>query len=358
LLLSVKINGVSMMFCWRYLCTTLAVLLAISAGLVVRLSSVPKNLDIVLNDTSRHQFSISLLNDAQVETYRRDGVVLVTGLLDQEQVGKLRREALATTGQSWTLFDWLVSERYSKIAFDVWRTDLTCASLSLQNLPQLAAQLLPNNPQLRLLRDAFFAYTSGGKGCGWHVDDSGFWPTKEDTSGVTVWIALDEMRVSKGGGLAVANMSLAGEWVEHCRAEVRAKGTCDMEEKSPDCHAKLEDIKLQWDMKPGDAILWDRWTFHRTVPSIDASEGQTKSRYSIRYVPSDATAAGAIHPTVQKGSLLDSPYYPQVWPHLLDHETEALRQGLDSDVSVQRVLQGVLRVLLQIIRNKLPTGVL
>jgi hypothetical protein len=50
-------------------------------------------------------------------------------------------------------------------------------------------------------------------------------------------------------------------------------------------------------MDPGDAIIWDRNLFHRGDPFNEVTE-ETKMRYTIRYVPSNATAAGFHHPSV------------------------------------------------------------
>ena len=110
-------------------------------------------------------------------------------------------------------------------------------------------------------------------------------------------------------------------------------------------------------MEPGDAVIWDRWTFHRGVPSTTATttsattdveeednnnqneKKQTngnvdKLRYSVRYVPSNAIAKGFVHYSVTGGSEFDSHHYPQVWPNLIPREIEALRHRLDSDVAI------------------------
>jgi hypothetical protein len=101
-------------------------------------------------------------------------------------------------------------------------------------------------------------------------------------------------------------------------------------------------------MEPGDAIVWDRWAFHRSVPfkpttatntntdttdsdsdsvsdstaADSASDSATASaglklRYSIRYIPSTARAAAAglytgLHESVAVGQPFISPHHPQV----------------------------------------------
>eukprot|EP00457_Paulinella_chromatophora_P006112 gb/GEZN01006130.1/.p1 GENE.gb/GEZN01006130.1/~~gb/GEZN01006130.1/.p1 ORF type:complete len:419 (-),score=42.93 gb/GEZN01006130.1/:199-1455(-) len=272
------------------------------------------------------------LTPEQKNSYARDGVILMRSLLTPSQAKELRTDAATAARTTSSFMDLLPKAPYAKILFDLWRTRSLFARVTVQQLPSLAAQLLPH-PRLRLLRDALFSYEPGRKGCGWHVDDEGFWPTKNDTGGLTVWIALDEMKVSEGGGLAVAQGTHIDQpWIRACRQAIKGD-TCAMESRSPECHQKMEWHKLQWDMQPGDAIVWDRWIFHRSVPfhgdvnKIKSEEGALM-RYTVRYIPDNATAIGLLHASVQQGgSFIGSPYYPQVWPDLIPEERAALENG-------------------------------
>ncbi|KAL7541547.1 hypothetical protein ACHAWF_006961 [Thalassiosira exigua] len=325
------------------------------ASLQRKLAYVPHDVRIRLSvDEPRRIFRpISSLTDEQRAAYERDGAILVRGLLSPQDAARLREEVTRVESRTTGLLDYLPSpakdRTYEKVVFDAWRTNEAVASLSLEALPPLAAQLLGveegegrNNDTLRLLRDGYFRYASAGKGCGWHVDDVGFWPASPDSTGVTAWIALDEMIAREGGGLAVANMSLAAELaddvdatVDSCLRGIRANGTCDMETKSPECQRLFDAAKMEWDLRPGDAILWDRWTFHRGVPASTSDRpGGDKLRYSVRYVPGQARAMGMVHESVRQGEPFDSPYYPQVWPVRLAGELEALERGLEADANI------------------------
>jgi hypothetical protein len=46
-----------------------------------------------------------------------------------------------------------------------------------------------------MLRDIFLAKDSEQFVCGWHVDDTGFWPAVAEAPGVNAWIAVDDMPV-------------------------------------------------------------------------------------------------------------------------------------------------------------------
>lgn len=331
--------------CIQFVCSGMAIGLAVILGIVVSVSQIPNDIHIRLEEWSK--FTPSSLTAEQIETYNREGVVFVPGLLSEQQAVQLGDSAEFASSRMFSIADLFASSRYKNVGFDIWRTSPEVASLSLQALPKIAAQVLTDSKdeggqvRFRLLRDAIFQYAPGGIGCGWHVDDHGFWPTEEDTSGPTIWIALDDMKSSEGGGLSVMNRTLfqqlgpSNVTESGCREAVK-RSTCDLDSTSPECHAKLEASKSEWDLKPGDAIIWDRWTFHRGVPSVsqDVDDINVKRRYSVRYIPYGAKALGGLHPSIEEGKPFDSPFYPQVWPSLVDSEMQALEYGLEPDLKL------------------------
>jgi len=147
------------------------------------------------------------------------------------------------------------------------------------------------------------------QGCGWHVDDKGFWPSRDDDSGlgINVWIALDKYRISHGGGLAVAPTSHRASFASSARKAISSGfgDTCRMRELSPENHEKLEALKVTYDMEPGDAIIHTRYCFHRSddfteegkshfYSDTESQSSPTKKallRYSIRYMPADSFIA-------------------------------------------------------------------
>ncbi|KAG5186089.1 hypothetical protein JKP88DRAFT_262546 [Tribonema minus] len=307
----------------------------------------------------------SPLTPAHIKTYNKDGVVLVKGLFAGEQLNAMVKEGEAAA-KGRALLDLVVSS-YKKLEFSAWSTRDAFAQAAFNSslpsvaqqllgertsvrllkaafnssLPSVAQQLLGEKTIVRLLKDALFQYASGRPGCGWHVDDFGFWPAEEDTTGVTVWVALSPMRVKEGGGIMVAKGThhtdgRAPAWVRGCRDAIR-KGsgqTCRMAELAPECVPKLDAVGASWDMEPGDAVIWDRWSFHRSMPFADAS-GAAKLRYSVRYIPSDAKAAGYVHASVPLGQPFNSSYHPQVWPAPLKHELRDIRGGkLNNELQV------------------------
>mmetsp|Transcript_4296 Transcript_4296/g.11909 ORF Transcript_4296/g.11909 Transcript_4296/m.11909 type:complete len:244 (+) Transcript_4296:335-1066(+) len=147
-------------------------------------------------------------------------------------------------------------------------------------------------------------------------------PQIEDVSpeqgpvGVNVWITLSPVTAA-AGGLAVANGSATASWHQKCRSAIAgfsANGipeTCDLARLSPECNAYMEDRKLVYDMKPGDALISSRYSFHRGVAH---DEDDAKIRFTLRYEPAGARLAGPFCGTPGV-ALEDAGFrFPQVWP--------------------------------------------
>ena len=176
--------------------------------------------------------------------------------------------------------------------------------------------------------------------CGWHVDDTGFWPSVAEDPGVNAWVALDDMpwpwaaSHRDDGILAnhrqtttceedekltthvenadvnhpVATFALAlgshrapwrheayhstGSTHTHPREGFQSaadlverrtgSGTCNIKTNALHLYEKLEERKVVYDLKRGDVIFHDRWVFHRTVTMDEYSamvgDGHTERR--------------------------------------------------------------------------------
>ena len=146
-----------------------------------------------------------------------------------------------------------------------------------------------NNTTIRILRDIFLAKDEEEYICGWHVDDVGFWPAlvedqqqqhgcdnedREDDAlpvvGINAWIALDDMPVQDGGGLAVAVGSHHAAWKDrvyeltgsthtyptggytssHDIVQNRpGHGTCNIQHTGPRYHQRMEETKRIYDIQ-------------------------------------------------------------------------------------------------------------
>ncbi|CAM9252132.1 unnamed protein product [Discosporangium mesarthrocarpum] len=331
----------------------------------------------------------SPLSPEQISAFQQDGILMIPGLFSGDELAAMIDGGKDVAASWGSIFDFF--SHYGKLDMDLWRVSTPFAKVAFESpLPTMASQLLARFPAsaakraqdisdgegegqgeiaiggaesrpLRILKDAFFNYKAGGEGCGWHVDDKGFWPASDESSGVTFWVALSNITTEEGGGLMLAQGSHLVEWAGECRQAINPK-TCSMRETSPECWEKLDAIGKSWDMKPGDVLAWERWIFHRSIPfkvDIDRETGRVKQattppgdklRYSIRYVPNDARVNGIVHSSIQQGGSFESPYYPQAWPAPLQSEVEFLRsRSLGKD----QTLGGALRFMLIISKRRI-----
>ncbi|KAL7541484.1 hypothetical protein ACHAXR_011627 [Thalassiosira sp. AJA248-18] len=167
---------------------------------------------------------------------------------------------------------------------------------------------------LRICRDIFLTKDDDPYACGWHVDDTGFWPSLASDPGVNAWVALDDFPAPRSGmkqstnssnsttgspdnsshdkrSSPVATFALSlgshrAQWrheayqvtgsthtvpTEGYQSAVdliqrrSGSGTCNIQTSAPDLYEKLEKNKVIYDLKRGDVIFHDRWVFHRTV---------------------------------------------------------------------------------------------
>ena len=240
----------------------------------------------------------------------------------------------------------------------------------MSRIPQFVADLLHladgQNETMRMLRDIFLAKDEEEYICGWHVDDTGFWPATVEAPGVNAWVALDDMPIGLGGGFALAIGSHSAPWREEAYYVTGAthtfpkegfksasdmlerrtgNGTCNVKTAAPHLHRRMEETTRIYDVKRGDIIFHTRWLFHRTVPfdrdavsqrQATSSEELLYRRYSVRYGPgsSEIPRGYGVEPSVlwdesnggrtaDEVSHEDGPWYPRVWPSV---DLEELRQ--------------------------------
>jgi ectoine hydroxylase-related dioxygenase (phytanoyl-CoA dioxygenase family) len=315
------------------------------------------------------------LSASMLKEYQQDGVIAIRGLVGKELLDRLdvasqkqvqdyklkRKRARGTQ-----FFQVEVGIALSNKAFQ----DVALAS----NVPLIAATLLQlsDNSTMRMMRDIFLVKDNDQYICGWHTDDTGFWPATGAAPGVNAWIALDDMPSAGGGGFALAVGSHRASWrheahkvtgstltlpkqgfrdVADMFANRTGSGTCNIKTSAPHLHHRMEESMRVYDVKRGDVIFHDRWLFHRTVP-FDRQvprlvEDPLYRRYSVRYGPGssiippgygmelsvlwDERNSGK---SADEVSNLDGPWYPRAWPSVIASEIEQIPSLIREKVPV------------------------
>jgi hypothetical protein len=295
------------------------------------------------NNTNLHQSAVHstqpprsvILSDSEKADFHRDGFIIKKGVLQGNELKELVTAGEEQSGS-------MLASAFGVLATRLWQFDERFARVAFEsNLPSLAAQLINTDDNakddpIRILQDGFFGLKGNNTGCNFHTDDRFFWPATDESTGVNFWIALSPYRVSEGGGIRVVRQSgISKELADECRGVIRQNGfatTCQIESLAPELHQKLHEASTTFDMEPGDVLIWDRWTFHRSEPFVVASASEEeKLRYTIRYVPASAKAddSPALHSSQKAGECFQGAYYPQVWPIALKSEVDERNNGLE-----------------------------
>lgn len=265
------------------------------------------------------------LPPSELQHFARDGYVVVRGVITgaalEAAQAEGRKLVAAPTGVGGT--------SYSSLAFHQLDISPALRQVALSSrLPKIVAQLMSvdvgggarptpaADRDVRVLKDAFLAYEPGKRGCGWHRDDSFFWPCPPDAPGpgVNAWVALSPYKSGNGGGLALAAGSHRAWWRERAiRAINRPRGrmpvsTCDLARNAPWIHALCELRRREFELAPGDALIHTRYCFHRAAPLTNRGrreyDGRPLMRYSIRYMPGGATLdANSLDPAIKKAGI-------------------------------------------------------
>lgn len=345
------------------------------------------------------------ISQEALDSFDRDGVIAIRGLLDKEILARVGHEASLLmkeefekkalkpkgplTGrkpsnsgtQFFTVKEGMIFHDFKNVTSvddsTERRTDDQSVPAFLQvalqsRIPHVVAKLMRTSQDetIRLMRDIFLAKDTDEYICGWHVDDTGFWPATAEAPGINAWIALDDMPVQNGGGFALAVGSHDADWRHHAykvtgsthtfppEGFLSAKdiverrvgnGTCNIEIAAPHLHQRMEDTKRTYDLRRGDVIFHTRWLFHRTVPFVrhvvehhgreNSNSPLLYKRYSIRYGPGSSvipkgygTEPSVLWEPQNAGRTADQvaesdmAWYPKAWPTVDEEEIEQLRE--------------------------------
>jgi len=308
-------------------------------------------------------------------------VIVIRGLLEGRELKdaiKAANRVQRSKGLGQRLL-YKLSPSYRNLEFQTWRKHRALEKVAFDSAaPTICAKLMglenTNDGEgsgatagdfrpLRLLKDAVLGYSAGDKGCGWHVDDRVFWPCEDKNigkrdAGVNVWITLSPVSAKEGGGLAIAPGSHRVGFAKKAREAIAAMGpatTCFLQKLAPECHEKMERLKVVHDLEAGDAIIHDRYVFHRAEPFVDPIKGKksgTKQRVSLRYVPADATFVdnkmNVDRVIKQKGLSTGDPiskggeYFPQTWPNRLPEEKRSKVIADQNPFTLNKILKMII----------------
>lgn len=264
-----------------------------------------------------------LVTQADIEAYRKDGVLVVRGLLTDDEV-ELAREGIATVLE----FPSMLAQVASGVDdpgrfvedFRRWQDVPEIGTLALTSRTAEVAAALPQTEQVRLYHDHVLVKEGKTRQpTPWHQDQPYY---NVDGHGTSAWIPVDPVPIA--GCLELVAGSHEGPWkMPRTFLDGKAKwfpeGSLD-ELPEIDADRDAFDIRAA-ELQPGDAIFFDFLTVHG-APGFPF-EGRRRV-LSLRYLAADARHAprewttsppfDELYDVLPEGAEMDHPLFPVVWP--------------------------------------------
>ena len=259
----------------------------------------------------------------QVAAYARDGVVVVRGVLDDDQVALARQaieEVLADPGPLALVASGEDDPGLFVEDFCRWTGNPGIEALARHSaVPQLAAELMAT-PRVRLYHDHVLVKEGGtAQRTPWHQDQPYY---NVDGRGVSAWIPVD--RVPEAGCLELVAGTHRGPWLmprSFMTGEARWFPEGVLAEL-PDIEADRAGFDIRrYELAPGDAIFFDFLTVHGAPGFPFAGRRRV---LSLRYLSAAARHAprrwrtsppfDGLDAELADGAELDHPLFPVVWP--------------------------------------------
>jgi ectoine hydroxylase-related dioxygenase (phytanoyl-CoA dioxygenase family) len=258
----------------------------------------------------------------QIETYRRDGFLVVEEWLPPDEVERLRARFHRCFEHEWETglqpdevnYDPATTppDRTRQLC-NVWKADRTIAATVLAERIGRFAAALAGAPGLRLIQDNMIWKPPSGKALLCHQDAS-YLPFLEPPNMTTCWMALDDTRADTGTIFYVRGSNrwpraerggtfhAPDDWLGHVRDSAPAG-------------AELELVPIE--VPAGGAAFHDGWTFHGSPPN-ERDDAERRSVISHLVRTDTRWSDGEPHPIYSRyrrpGEYeLDEAFFPVLW---------------------------------------------
>jgi ectoine hydroxylase-related dioxygenase (phytanoyl-CoA dioxygenase family) len=258
-----------------------------------------------------------------VDAYARDGVVLVRGVLDPDEVAAAQRaieEVLVDPSPlAQVASDGDDPGRFTE-DFCRWTEIAEIETLARRSrVPEIAAALMAT-PEVRLYHDHVLVKEGGTRQrTPWHQDQPYY---NVDGRGVSAWIPVDP--VPEAGCLELVAGTHSGPWLmprTFLTGEARWFPEGSLSEL-PDIEADRSALDIRrYEMRPGDAVFFDFLTVHG-APGFPFT-GRRRV-LSLRYLSADARHASrpwrtsppfeGLSVDLADGAPMRHELFPVVWP--------------------------------------------
>jgi ectoine hydroxylase-related dioxygenase (phytanoyl-CoA dioxygenase family) len=259
---------------------------------------------------------------AQMETYRRDGFLVVEAFLEPTEVDRIRERFIRVFAHEWetglqpdevNYVPGVTAPDLTRQLCNVWKADRVIAATVLsQRVGEFAARLA-GLPGVRIAQDNAIWKPPAGRALLCH-QDAAYLDHLDPPNMTTCWMALDDTAADTGtiyyarGSHLWPHAPMGGtfhapdDWLAHVR-----------EAAPPD--GKLELVPIE--VPAGGAAFHDGWTFHGS-PSNERADAERRS--IVSHMISTRTRWNPTHPHPiysryrRPGEIeLDEAFFPIMW---------------------------------------------
>lgn len=242
------------------------------------------------------------IGEKDIESFRRHGFLKLKGIFSDDLVEHMRRLSTAQVVPPSDNY----GSGFSKLKYDVGNDDPVILALMsdpafAENMTKLAGSSLFFTQGL-----GFELEKNKSTGFPWHVGTQSFGFQRREDLGFTIWTPLCPIdpQGQRGGMKYLSKEVLSGEFVyqhinmlpAYMKAEIAAGKDVTFDDfgelknsllNSPSMTALLDHYATEDAFEPGDALLFDKYVLHRSVPLGD---GPLASRlaYALRFSSIDA----------------------------------------------------------------------
>lgn len=259
---------------------------------------------------------------AEIESYRRDGFLIVERFLDPGALDEARAHFATVFSHDWetglapdevNYVPGVTPDDVTRQLCNVWKSDRVLAGIVLSRQVGEFAARLAGLPGVRLAQDNAIWKPPSGKALLCH-QDAAYLDHLDPPNMTTCWMALDDTAADSGtiyyvrGSHLWARSPLGGQfhapddWLAHVRASMPADADLDL---------------VAIEVPAGGAAFHDGWTFHGSPPN-ERADAQRRS--IISHLISSATRWNPAHqhPIYSRyrrpGELeIDEAFFPILW---------------------------------------------
>ncbi len=259
---------------------------------------------------------------AQIETYRRDGFLVIESFLALPEVGRLRERFMLVFEHEWetglmpdevNYVPGVTPSDRTRQLCNVWKADRVLATAVLSpRVGKFAAQLAAL-PGVRLAQDNAIWKPPSGRALLCH-QDAAYLDHLDPPNMTTCWMALDDTAADTGtiyyarGSHRWQHAPVGGsfhapdDWLGHVRAAMPAG-------------AELELVPIE--VPAGGVAFHDGWTFHGS-PCNERSDAERRSIVSHMISTDTRWNPAHVHPIYSRyrrpgETELDEAFFPVLW---------------------------------------------